>query len=43
VFGAEDRVYGDENTLAYLYYGRPDFPARLSTSDADAVFQTNEG
>ncbi|HKP57485.1 MAG TPA: VCBS repeat-containing protein [Polyangiales bacterium] len=30
-----------EDTLAYLYYGRPDFPAQLSTEEADAVFQTN--
>jgi hypothetical protein len=25
-------------TLVYLYYGRRDFPAQLSTADADAVF-----
>jgi hypothetical protein len=29
------------DTLAYLYYGRRDFPAQLSTADADAVFHTD--
>jgi hypothetical protein len=27
---------------AFLFYGKPEFPAQLSTADADAVFETGE-
>src|SRR4051812_45999129 len=34
---------GFERTLLYLFYGRPEFPAQLSTADAQAAFELDGG
>jgi hypothetical protein len=34
---------GSARTLLYLFYGRTEFPAELSTADADAAFEVDQG
>jgi hypothetical protein len=34
---------GSARTLLYLFYGRTEFPAELSTADADAAFAVDQG